>query len=63
MVEQGETNATLTPALKEVRKALDRKNMKVPISGPDWTDLPVFDEQKSILTSISGHTIFTLTRE
>lgn len=42
----GESDAPLTPALKEVREALDRKNIKVLISGPDWTDLPVFDSTK-----------------
>jgi hypothetical protein len=42
----GEKNALLTPALKEVRKVLDQKNLKISISGPDWTDLPVFDPAK-----------------
>ena len=42
----GETNPPVTPAWKEVRKALDRKNINIPISGPDWTDLPVFDASK-----------------
>ncbi len=42
----GETAAPLTPALKEVRKVLDRENIKVQLSGPDWTDLPVFDPDK-----------------
>jgi hypothetical protein len=42
----GETNPPVTPAWKEVRKALDNKNLNIPISGPDWTDLPVFDETK-----------------
>jgi len=42
----GETNPPVTPAWKEVRKALDKRNLTIPISGPDWTDLPVFDEAK-----------------
>jgi hypothetical protein len=42
----GETDALLTPALQEVRKVLDQKNLSIPISGPDWTDLPVFDSVK-----------------
>lgn len=42
----GEQDALLTPALKEVRNALDEKNIQIPISGPDWTDLPAFDEDK-----------------
>lgn len=42
----GEKDAPLTPALREVRMALDRKNLKIPISGPDWTDLPRFNPSK-----------------
>jgi hypothetical protein len=39
-------NTPLTPALKAVRKAFDAKNLNIQISGPDWTDLPPFDENK-----------------
>ena len=42
----GEKDAPLTPALKEVRRVLDQKNMNIKISGPDWTDLPEFDSGK-----------------
>jgi hypothetical protein len=42
----GEKDAPVTPAWKAVRAALDAKNLKVPISGPDWTDLPPFDAKK-----------------
>jgi hypothetical protein len=42
----GEKDAPLAPAFKEVRKALDRKKLSIPISGPDWTDLPPFDAGK-----------------
>jgi hypothetical protein len=42
----GEKDAPLTPVLKEVRRVLDEKNLNLPISGPDWTDLPVFDPDK-----------------
>lgn len=42
----GEKDAELTPALKEVRRVLDQKNLNLPISGPDWTDLPPFDPAK-----------------
>jgi len=43
--EYGE-NTPITPAMKAVRQALDKKNLKVQISGPDWTDLPPFDAHK-----------------
>jgi hypothetical protein len=42
----GLDNAPLTPALKAVREALDKKNISLPVSGPDWTDLPPFDAGK-----------------
>ncbi len=34
---------TLASALAAVRAALDRKGVGVPLSGPDWTDLPPLD--------------------
>lgn len=42
----GKVDATITPALKEVRRVLDKKELDIPISGPDWTDLPTFDAKK-----------------
>lgn len=42
----GDKDAALTPALKEVRRVLDSKNLDLSLSGPDWTDLPVFDSSK-----------------
>ena len=42
----GEKDAPLAPALREVRRALDARDLALPISGPDWTDLPAFDAAK-----------------
>jgi hypothetical protein len=42
----GEKDAPLTPAIKAVRMVLERKKIDLPISGPDWTDLPAFDSSK-----------------
>jgi len=33
---------SITPGLKAVREALDERQIDIPISGPDWTDMPVF---------------------
>jgi hypothetical protein len=33
-------SAPFTPGLKAVREEFDRRGLTVPISGPDWTDLP-----------------------
>lgn len=36
----------ITPGLEAVRKALDARGVTLPLSGPDWTDLPELDPQK-----------------
>ncbi len=36
----------LKPGLAAVRKALDEKGLEVPLSGPDWTDLPPLEPEK-----------------
>jgi hypothetical protein len=33
-------------ALKTARAAFRQHNTRIPLSGPDWTDLPIFDEKK-----------------
>ncbi len=35
-----------TPDFKKVRAALDRRGITLPISGPDWTDMPPLDPAK-----------------
>lgn len=42
----GDSAAPYTPALHAVRRSLDARGLTVPLSGPDWTDLPVFDSTK-----------------
>jgi hypothetical protein len=36
----------LAPAFKAVREALDRRGISLPLSGPDWTDLPNWEPAK-----------------
>lgn len=36
----------LKPGLEAVRKALDERGLTVPLSGPDWTDLPALEPEK-----------------
>ena len=36
----------LIGGFRAVREALDRKGLNLPLSGPDWTDLPPFDPEK-----------------
>lgn len=35
-----------TPDFKKVRAALDRRGISIPISGPDWTDMPPLEPAK-----------------
>ena len=37
---------SITPGLKAAREEFDRRGITVPISGPDWTDLPAFEPAK-----------------
>lgn len=43
---RGPDNAPVSPAFKAVREALDRRGIALPLSGPDWTDLPRLDPAK-----------------
>jgi hypothetical protein len=36
----------LAPGLEAVRLELDRRGIQIPLSGPDWTDLPALDPSK-----------------
>ena len=36
----------ITPAFAAVRRELDRRGIRIPVSGPDWTDLPALEPAK-----------------
>ncbi|MGA9293729.1 MAG: cellulase family glycosylhydrolase, partial [Ignavibacteriaceae bacterium] len=42
----GSYSGSITSAVKKVREVLDEKSINIPLSGPDWTNLPPFDESK-----------------
>jgi hypothetical protein len=42
----GSGSGSVTGAWKKVRETLDAKGIFIPLSGPDWTDLPPFDSAK-----------------
>ena len=46
--------APITPAFAAVRKELDRRGITVPLSGPDWTDLPELEPAKIDFDSYIG---------
>ncbi len=37
---------SITPGLRAVRNALDERNIDIPLSGPDWTDMPEFNREE-----------------
>jgi hypothetical protein len=43
---RGLDDAPLAPAFKAVRQALDRRGLALPLSGPDWTDMPKLEPAK-----------------
>ena len=42
----GSGSGSITPALKRLHQELKKKNINIPIAGPDWTSLPPFDPDK-----------------
>ncbi len=44
----------LRPGLAAVRKALDRRDLRIPLSGPDWTDLPPLEPSKIDFDELIG---------
>lgn len=42
----GTTDAPFAPVLKRVHEELIKRNISIPLSGPDWTSLPPFDKSK-----------------
>jgi hypothetical protein len=44
----------LKPGLAAVRRALDKRGLAVPLSGPDWTDLPPLEPKKIDFDELIG---------
>lgn len=42
----GQSSPPVTPAWKALREKLDSMKISIPLSGPDWTDMPPFDAAK-----------------
>lgn len=51
---RGEDNAPFTPALRAVRRALDRRGLGAQLCAPDWTNLPVLDPNKLDFADVVG---------
>jgi hypothetical protein len=42
----GQNDAPFEPVIKRVHEELIKRNITIPLSGPDWTSLPPFDQSK-----------------
>jgi hypothetical protein len=52
--EYGENAGKIEDAWARLKQEFDNRGITVPISGPDWTDLPPFDESKLAFTKNFG---------
>lgn len=50
----GPGNAPFAPALQRVHEELVKRNIQIPLSGPDWTSLPPFNKEKLIFDPFIG---------
>lgn len=50
----GPADAPFAPVLKSVHDELVRRNIFIPLSGPDWTSLPPFNKEKLIFDPYLG---------
>jgi hypothetical protein len=44
--EYGDTKGNIEEAWSRLKKEFDKREISIPISGPDWTDMPPFEEDK-----------------
>lgn len=52
--EYGENPGKIEDAWERLKQELDNRRIEIPISGPDWTDLPPFEEEKLEFTKNFG---------
>jgi hypothetical protein len=50
----GEDDAPYAPAVKRVHEEFVKRGIKIPISGPDWTSLPPFNEKSLVFDPYIG---------
>ncbi|MDR2680795.1 MAG: glycoside hydrolase family 5 protein [Tannerella sp.] len=44
--EYGDEKGNVNDAWKKLKEVFDKRGITIPISGPDWTSMPVFNEEK-----------------
>jgi hypothetical protein len=52
--EYGDAKGSINDAWKRLKETFDKRKITIPISGPDWTSMPVFDEKKMVFASYLG---------
>lgn len=52
--EYGDNEGNIEEAWARLKQEFDQRGIRIPISGPDWTDLPPFDEEKLAFTRYFG---------
>ena len=65
--EYGENEGKIEDAWARLKQEFENRGIQVPISGPDWTDIPPFDESKLEMAKYFGaidiHTYHGITSE
>ncbi len=52
--EYGNQNGSINDAWKRLKEEFDARNIRIPISGPDWTSMPPFEEEKLVFAPWLG---------
>jgi len=52
--EYGDATGSINDAWKRLREEFNNRKINIPISGPDWTSMPPFDEKKLVFAPYLG---------
>lgn len=52
--EYGDAKGSINDAWKRLKEEFDARSIAIPISGPDWTSMPPFEEDKLVFASHLG---------
>ena len=52
--EYGDAKGSINDAWKRLKEEFDHRKINIPISGPDWTSMPPFDEKKLVFAPYLG---------
>ncbi|HEY3372700.1 MAG TPA: cellulase family glycosylhydrolase [Prolixibacteraceae bacterium] len=52
--EYGDDKGSINEAWKRLKEEFDARSIAIPVSGPDWTSMPPFQEEKLVFASYLG---------